>query len=239
MGFAWVIVVKHLMKVENTLPQTMKQSIAEFFGTATLLTVVAGSGIQATRLSQDGGVQLLINISSIVLALALIIIVVAPISGAQLNPVVSLIELLTGNQSLGRTLAFIFAQTAGAVTGAIFANAMFDLPAIQFSDHERVTTGTLIGEVVATAGLIAVIGILANRNHQKFIPFAVSAWIFAACFVTSSTAFANPAVTVGRAFTGTYVGIDFGSVLPFILAQLVGGAVGLLIVKAATQAATA
>ena len=232
------MVVKHRMKVENAVLRTFKQSIAEFFGTATLLTVVAGSGIQATRLSQDGGVQLLINISSIVLALALIIIVVAPISGAQLNPVVSLIELLKRNQSLGRTLAFISAQTAGAIAGAMFANVMFDLPAIQFSNHQRVTTGTLIGEVVATAGLIAVIGILANRNHQKFIPFAVAAWIYAACFVTSSTAFANPAVTVGRAFTGTYVGIDFGSVLPFILAQLVGGAVGLFIVKAATKSTT-
>jgi glycerol uptake facilitator-like aquaporin len=153
--------------------------------------------------------------------------------------VVSLIELLKRNQSAGLTLSFIIAQTLGAITGAIFANVMFDLPAIQFSDHQRVTTGTLIGEVVATAGLIAVIGILGNRGLNKFIPFAVAAWIYAACFVTSSTAFANPAVTVGRAFTGTYVGIDFGSVLPFILVQLVGGAVGLLIVKAATQAAVA
>ena len=227
------------MKVEHELPQTLKKSIAEFLGTATLLTVIAGSGIQATRLSQDGGVQLLINISSIVLALALIIIVVAPISGAQLNPVVSLIELLKRNQGFGHSLAFISAQTAGAIVGAIFANVMFDLPAIQFSNHERVTTGTLIGEVVATAGLIAIIGILANRNLSKLIPFAVAAWIYAACFVTSSTAFANPAVTIGRAFTGTYVGIEFGSVMPFILAQLVGGAVGLLIVKFTTQPKTA
>ena len=233
------MVVKHPMKGESQVPQTLKKAIAEFLGTATLLTVVAGSGIQAARLSQDGGVQLLINISSIVLALALIIIVVAPISGAQLNPVVSLIELLKRNQSAGLTLSFIIAQTLGAITGAIFANVMFDLPAIQFSEHQRVTTGTLIGEVFATAGLIAVIGILAKRNHPKFIPFAVAGWIYSACFVTSSTAFANPAVTIGRAFTGTYVGIDFASVLPFILAQLAGGAVGLLIVKAATQAAVA
>jgi glycerol uptake facilitator-like aquaporin len=221
------------------VPQTLKKAIAEFLGTATLLTVVAGSGIQAARLSQDGGVQLLINISSIVLALALIIIVVAPVSGAQLNPVVSLIELTRRHQTLGQTLAYITAQTLGAIGGTFFANVMFDLPAIQFSQHQRVTAGSLIGEVVATAGLIAVIGILANRNLQKFIPFAVAAWIYAACFVTSSTAFANPAVTLGRAFTGTYVGIEFGSVLPFILAQLVGGAVGLLIVKAATLPATA
>ncbi len=223
----------------SAVPQTLKKAIAEFLGTATLLTVVAGSGIQAARLSQDGGVQLLINISSIVLALALIIIVVAPISGAQLNPVVSLIELMKRHQTPGQTLAYITAQTLGAIGGTLFANVMFDLPAFQFSQHQRVTAGSLIGEVVATAGLIAVIGILANRNLQKFIPFAVAAWIYAACFVTSSTAFANPAVTIGRAFTGTYVGIDFGSVLPFILSQIAGGAIGLFIVKATTQAATA
>ena len=218
------------------MPSLLKKAIAEFIGTALLVCVVAASGIQATRLSSDGGVELLINISSIVLALILIIVVVAPISGAQLNPIVSLVELVTKVQSLSRTLAFIIAQFVGAIVGAIFANVMFDLPAIQFSDHARVTTGTLIGEVVATAGLIAVIGVLAKRGHNKFIPFAVAAWVYSACFFTSSTCFANPAVTIGRAFTDTYVGIAWESVLPFILAQLVGGLVGLGIIKVATKA---
>jgi len=218
------------------LPSLLKKAIAEFIGTALLVCVVAASGIQATRLSSDGGVELLINISSIVLALILIIVIVAPISGAQLNPIVSLVELVTKVQSLSRTLTFIAAQFAGAIVGAIFANIMFDLPALQFSDHTRVTTGTLIGEVVATAGLIAVIGILGKGGHNKFIPFAVAAWVYSACFFTSSTCFANPAVTIGRAFTDTYVGIAWESVLPFILAQLVGGVVGLGLVKVVTKA---
>ena len=218
------------------MPSLLKQAIAEFVGTAMLVCVVAASGIQATRLSSDGGVELLINISSIVLALILIIVVVGPISGAQLNPIVSLVELVTKVQSLSRTITFIAAQFSGAIVGAIFANVMFDLPALQFSDHARVSTGTLIGEVVATAGLIAVIGILGKRGHTKFIPFAVAAWVYSACFFTSSTCFANPAVTIGRAFTDTYVGIAWESVLPFILAQLVGGVVGLGLIKAATKA---
>ena len=218
------------------MPSLLKQAIAEFVGTAMLVCVVAASGIQATRLSSDGGVELLINISSIVLALILIIVVVGPISGAQLNPIVSLVELVTKVQSLSRTITFIAAQFSGAIVGAIFANVMFDLPALQFSDHTRVSTGTLIGEVVATAGLIAVIGILGKRGHTKFIPFAVAAWVYSACFFTSSTCFANPAVTIGRAFTDTYVGIAWESVLPFILAQLVGGVVGLGLIKTATKA---
>ena len=209
----------------------LKQSIAEFLGTAMLVCVIVGSGILASRLSSDGGVELLINITSIVLALILIIVVLAPISGAQLNPVVSMVALFNRSQGLGQTLAFTFAQIVGAITGALFANGMFDLPAIQFSNHTRVTNGTLLGEIVATAGLIIIIGILAQREHQRFTPFAVAAWIYSACFFTSSTSFANPAVTIGRAFTGTYSGIELGSVLPFIAAQIVGGLIGLLVVR--------
>jgi glycerol uptake facilitator-like aquaporin len=218
------------------MPTTLKKALAEFIGTALLVCVVVASGIQAVRLSPDGGVELLINISSIVFALILIIVAVGPISGAQLNPVVSLVELVNRAQSMGQTLAFILAQLSGAIVGAIFANVMFDLPALQFSDHARVTTGTLIGEVVATAGLIAVIGVLSKRGHNKFVPFAVAAWVYSACFFTSSTCFANPAVTLGRAFTDTYVGIAWDSVLPFMLAQLVGGIIGLGLIKVATKA---
>lgn len=214
---------------------TLKKALAEFIGSALLVCVVVASGIQAVKLSADGGVELLINISSIVLALILIIVIVSPISGAQLNPVVSIIEWVAKIQSLGRTLAFILAQFAGAIVGAIFANLMFDLPALQISDHARATTGTIIGEVVATAGLIAVIGILAQRGQNRFIPFAVGAWVYSACFFTSSTCFANPAVTIGRVFSDTYVGIAPESVLPFIAAQLAGGALGLGIVRLSKQ----
>jgi glycerol uptake facilitator-like aquaporin len=113
---------------------------------------------------------------------------------------------------------------------------MFDLPAIQASANERVTTGTLIGEVIATAGLVALIGVLSNREQGKFIPVAVAAWIGSAYFFTSSTSFANPAVTIGRAFTDTFAGISADSVLPFIAAQLVGAAVGFAISKGITRA---
>ncbi|MFM6939236.1 MAG: aquaporin [Rhodoluna sp.] len=216
--------------------QTLKMALAEFFGTALLVCVVTASGIQAVMLSPDGGVELLVNISSIVLALVLIIVLTAPISGAQLNPVVSLIQLANRTQSAARTGMLIVAQLSGAVLGAIFANVMFDLPAMQISNHERVSTGTLIGEVVATAGLITVIGVLGNRGLGKYVPFAVAAWVYSACFFTSSTCFANPAVTLGRVFSDTYVGIAPSSVLPFILAELIGGALGFGVVKVLAKA---
>jgi glycerol uptake facilitator-like aquaporin len=146
------------------------------------------------------------------------------------------VQLVTRKQPIGETLVFIPAQVGGAIGGAILANAMFDLPAIQASANERVSNGTLIGEVIATAGLVALIGVLTNRDQGKFIPVAVSAWIGSAYFFTSSTSFANPAVTIGRAFTDTFAGISADSVLPFIAAQLVGAAVGLAITKGISRA---
>lgn len=207
------------------------KAVAEFSGTALLVTVVVGSGIMGTNLSQDAGVALLINAFSTIFALALLIFVLGPISGAHLNPAVSLVQLVARKQPIGETLAYIPAQVAGAISGAIAANIMFDLPAIQSSVNERVSTGTLVGEVIATAGLVALIGVLSNRDQGKYIPVAVAAWIGSAYFFTSSTSFANPAVTIGRAFTDTFAGIAPDSVLPFIAAQLVGAALGLAISK--------
>jgi len=212
------------------------KAVAEFSGSALLVTVVVGSGIMGANLSQDAGVALLINAFSTIFALALLIQVLGPISGAHFNPAVSLVQLVTRKQPIGETLVFIPAQVGGAIAGAILANAMFDLPAIQASANERVSTGTLIGEVIATAGLVALIGVLTNRDQGKFIPVAVSAWIGSAYFFTSSTSFANPAVTIGRAFTDTFAGISANSVLPFIAAQLVGAAVGLAISKGISRA---
>ena len=212
------------------------KAVAEFSGSALLVTVVVGSGIMGANLSQDAGVALLINAFSTIFALALLIQVLGPISGAHFNPAVSLVQLVTRKQPIGETLVFIPAQVGGAIAGAILANAMFDLPAIQASANERVSTGTLIGEVIATAGLVALIGVLTNRDQGKFIPVAVSAWIGSAYFFTSSTSFANPAVTIGRAFTDTFAGISADSVLPFIAAQLVGAAVGLAISKGISRA---
>lgn len=200
-----------------------------------LVSVVVGSGIMGANLSHDTGVALLINAFSTILALALLILVLGPISGAQLNPAVSLVQLFTRKQPLSETLAFIVAQIAGAIVGAILANLMFDLPAVQYSTQERVSAGMLIGEVIATAGLVVVIGVLSDRNQGAFIPVAVAAWIGSAYFFTSSTSFANPAVTIGRVFSDTFAGIAPASVLPYIAAQLVGAAVGVAIVKGVSR----
>lgn len=212
------------------------KAVAEFSGTALLVSVVVGSGIMGTNLSDDLGVALIINAFSTIFALALLILTIGPISGAHLNPAVSLVQLFSRQQPILETLTYILAQIAGAISGAILANAMFDLPAIQFSTHDRVSSGMLIGEVIATAGLVALIGILSSREQGKYIPVAVAAWIGSAYFFTSSTSFANPAVTIGRLFTDTFAGIAPASVLPYILAQLVGAAIGMAIVKGAARA---
>ena len=209
----------------------IKKVVAEFAGTAILVCVVVGSGIMGTNLSDDNGVALIINAFSTIFALALLILTLGPISGAQFNPAVSLVQLFSRKQSLSATVAFIVAQISGAIAGALIANVMFDLAAVQFSSHDRVSTGMLIGEVIATAGLVALIGILSSRDQGRFIPVAVAAWIGSAYFFTSSTSFANPAVTIGRLFTDTFAGIAPTSVMPYILAQLLGAALGMAIAK--------
>ena len=212
------------------------KAVAEFSGTALLVSVVVGSGIMGTNLSDDLGIALIINAFSTIFALVLLILTIGPISGAHFNPAVSLVQLFSHQQPIAETLIYIVAQIAGAISGAILANAMFDLPAIQFSTHDRVSSGMLIGEVIATAGLVALIGILSSREQGKYIPVAVAAWIGSAYFFTSSTSFANPAVTIGRLFTDTFAGIAPASVLPYILAQLVGAAIGMAIAKGAARA---
>jgi glycerol uptake facilitator-like aquaporin len=209
----------------------IKKVVAEFAGTAILVCVVVGSGIVGTNLSDDNGVALIINAFSTIFALALLILTLGPISGAQFNPAVSLVQLFSRKQSLSATVALIVAQISGAIAGALPANVMFDLPAVQFSSHDRVSPGMLIGEVIATAGLVALIGILSSRDQGRFIPVAVAAWIGSAYFFTSSTSFANPAVTIGRLFTDTFAGIAPASVMPYILAQLLGAALGMAIAK--------
>jgi glycerol uptake facilitator-like aquaporin len=217
--------------------QLARKAAAEFVGTALLVCVVVGSGIMGANLSSDLGAVLIINALSTVFALALLIVVLGPISGAHFNPAVSLVNVFSRLQPAREAGVYIVAQTAGAIVGAILANVMFDLPAFQFSTHDRVSPGTLIGEVVATAGLIAIIGILSARKQTAIIPVAVAAWIGSAYFFTSSTSFANPAVTVGRMFTDTFAGIAPESVLLYIAAQLVGAIIGAVVVKAASRTA--
>ena len=213
----------------------LRKWLAEYIGTATLVCVVVGSGIMGTNLSKDSGVALLINAFSTIFALALLILIIAPISGAHFNPAVSLVQVLRREMNAVEFLSFISAQIAGAISGAIIANVMIDLEAIQISTNERVSTGTLVGEVIATAGLITVIFVLVARSQDKLIPVAVAAWIGSAYFFTSSTSFANPAVTIGRVFSDTFAGINPASVLPFIIAQLIGAMLGVALVKGVTR----
>jgi glycerol uptake facilitator-like aquaporin len=212
-----------------------RKLLTEFGGTAALVLIVVGSGIMGTNLSDDAGIALIINALSTFFGLALLILTLGPISGAHFNPAVSLVMYATKNLSLKETLAYIPAQIGGAIAGALLANLTFDLPVLQFSDNARVTTGTLVAEVIATAGLLAVIQVFVARKNANHVAIAVAAWIGSAYFFTASTSFANPAVTIGRAFTDTFAGIAPASIVPFIAAQLVGAALGLVIAKALTS----
>ncbi|MFJ1969286.1 aquaporin [Streptomyces sp. NPDC087903] len=205
---------------------------AEAVGTGLLVAVVVGSGIQATELSHDVGVQLLANSLASVLGLAVLITLLGPVSGAHFNPAVTLAAWLTGRRdSTGPTLrevaAYLPAQVAGAIGGAVLADGMFARPLVRFSTHDRFAGHLWMGEVVATAGLILVIFGLERIGRAALAPAAVASYIGAAYWFTSSTSFANPAVTVGRAVTDTFAGIAPASVAPFIAAQLLGAALGL------------
>jgi glycerol uptake facilitator-like aquaporin len=218
--------------------RSVTNATAEFFGTAMLVCVVVGSGIMGTTLSTDAGVALLINTVSTVLALALIIAVLAPVSGAHLNPVVTVIEWSKKSIRAVEATLMVLAQVAGAIAGAVAAHAMFELPLLNSGTQQRFNPGTGIGEIIATAGLVIVIYVFSMRNRAQFIPIVVAGWIGSAYFFTSSTSFANPAVTVGRMFTDTFAGISPTAVLPFILAQGVGAIVGVLAVIAINRATT-
>jgi glycerol uptake facilitator-like aquaporin len=205
--------------------------IAEFVGTGVLAATVVGSGIMATSLTKDVALQLLIVAVATVFILAVLIQMLAPISGAHFNPAVSLVDFLNKGLSAKKLVLYVVVQVFGGVLGVITANAMFELPGIQASAHTRSGAGLWLGEVVATAGLILVIQLVGAQKSGKYIPFAVAGWIGAAYFFTSSTSFANPAVTFARAFSDTFAGIELSSVPAFILAQLVGAGVGLLLAR--------
>ncbi|MCF3130790.1 aquaporin [Streptomyces olivochromogenes] len=205
---------------------------AEAVGTAALVAVVVGSGIQATELSRDVGVQLLANSLATVFGLGVLIALLGPVSGAHFNPAVTLAAWLTGRRNgdgltAREVAAYIPAQIAGAVTGAILADAMFARRWVKWSTHDRFAGHLWLGEVVATAGLILLVLGLTRTRRDHLAPVAVASFIGAAYWFTSSTSFANPAVTVGRAFTDSFAGIAPASVAPFVAAQLVGAAVGL------------
>ncbi|WP_399498646.1 aquaporin [Streptomyces sp. P17] len=208
------------------------RAAAELIGTALLVAVVVGSGIQATELTKDVGLQLLANSTATVFGLGILILLLGPVSGAHFNPVVTLAEWWTARRggagvTLREAAVYVPAQIVGAIAGAILADAMFGKPLVEWSTHDRSAGHLLLGEVVATAGLILLIFGLARTDQLRFAPVAVASYIGAAYWFTSSTSFANPAVSIGRAFTDTFAGIAPGSLLGFIGMQLVGGVVGL------------
>jgi glycerol uptake facilitator-like aquaporin len=216
-------------------PPLLAKAAAELVGTAALVAVVVGSGIQATDLTKDVGLQLLANSTATVFGLGVLITLLGPVSGAHFNPVVTLAEWWTARRggpgvTLRETAVYVPAQVAGAIAGAILADAMFGEPLVKWSTHDRSAGHLLLGEVVATAGLVLLIFGLARTDRLRFAPVAVASYIGAAYWFTSSTSFANPAVTIGRAFTDTFAGIAPASVPGFIGMQLVGAAVGLALV---------
>lgn len=209
-----------------------RRALAEFLGTSLLVMIVVGSGIMAQQLSpNDTGLQLLQNSTATVLGLTVLILVFGPVSGAHFNPAVSLADWVLGRRSgAGLTLpdlgAYTAAQVLGAVSGSVVANAMFEV-GTSISAKDRATGGHLLAEVVATAGLILLIFALARTSRGVLAAPAVGAYIGAAYWFTSSSSFANPAVTVGRIFSDTFAGIAPGSVPGFVIAQLIGVAAGL------------
>lgn len=217
-----------------------RKVFAEFLGSLLLAALVIGSGIAAQQLSDDVGLRLLENAAATAAGLYVLILVFGPVSGAHFNPVVSIVDAAFGGMTWRAAAAYIPAQVAGCVSGAVLANAMFDLAPVSISTTHRATAAHGLSEVVATLGLVLVIFALVRSGRAALAPAAVGAYIGAAYWFTSSTSFANPAITVGRMFSDTFAGIAPASVLPFVVAQLVGAAlaVGLLRVlyPATTQA---
>lgn len=208
---------------------------AEFTGTAALAVVVVGSGIQAAELTRDVGLRLLANSLATVFGLGVLIVLLGPVSGAHFNPVVTLAAWGRGRRERGgprlpEVAAYLSAQVAGAVGGAMLAGAMFTRPLVDFSAQERYGGHLWLGEAVATCGLVLLVFGLARTGRAQVAPVAVAAYIGAAIWFTSSGGFANPALTVGRSFTDTFTGIAPGSVVPFVAAQLAGTALGLALV---------
>jgi arsenate reductase len=209
-----------------------RRTLAELCGTALLVVAVVGSGIAAQRLSHDTGLRLLENAAATAGGLIALILAFGPVSGGHFNPVVSLADAVFGGIDRRDVPAYIAAQVTGAVSGAVIANLMFELDAVSWSTHARSSHGLWLGEVVATIGLLSVIFGVARSGRVSAAPFAVGAYIGGAYFFTSSTSFANPAVTVGRMFTDSFAGIKPSSAPAFIVCQLVGAAIALILVRA-------
>jgi len=212
-----------------------KKLAGEYLGTALLVSIVVGSGIMATNLSEDVGVQLLINTISTVFGLAVLIQILGPISGANFNPVVTMVDLIQKRTNFLTFIQYAIVQVVGAISGAVLANAMFSHPLFETATKVRGGGNQYLGEIVATAGLILIINLLIHQEKTALIPVIVASWIGSAYFFTSSTSFANPAVTIGRIFSDSFAGIAPGCVSKFIAAQLLGALIGLGLTKVLTN----
>jgi arsenate reductase len=210
----------------------LRRVVAEALGTSLLLVAVVGSGIAAQRLSPgDSGLELFENAVATGCALAVIILALGPVSGAHLNPAVSLVDAALGGLRHREVLAYVAAQLIGAGIGVVIANLMFSLAPVSLSTHVRSGDGLWLSEVVATFGLLLVIFGVARSGRSTVVPFAVGAYITGAYFFTSSTSFANPAVTLARTLSNTFSGISPASVAPFILAEGCGALIAWVTIR--------
>ena len=214
-------------------PALWRRLVAEFLGSAFLAAVVIGSGIAAQRLSPgETGLELLENAAATAAGLFAIILMFGPVSGGHFNPVVSFVDAAFGGLSWRDAAAYLPVQVAGCIAGAVIANLMFALPAVSISTKHRATPAHFLSEIIATLGLMLVIFALARSGRSRAAPAAVGAYIGAAYFFTSSTSFANPAITVGRMFSDSFAGIAPASAPSFIAAQILGGLLALVVIKA-------
>jgi glycerol uptake facilitator-like aquaporin len=211
---------------ERTFGEHWRALGAETLGTALLALAVVGSGAHGTALSDDVGVVLLINSLATAAVLGVLIAVLLPTSGAHFNPVVSLVMALRRDIAPARALWFVGGQVVGAVAGSSLAHALFTSRVPTISANERISGETFVSEIIATAGLVAIIVIAVTRGTLQYLPALVALWIGAGYFITPSTGFANPAITIGRVFTDTFTGIQPVSALWFIAAQLLGAVLG-------------
>jgi glycerol uptake facilitator-like aquaporin len=208
-----------------------RQALAEFLGSAGLVTVVIGSGIAAERLSpNDVGLQLLENAIATGAGLVALILAFGPVSGGHFNPVVTLADRYFGGVTNRQVAAYLPAQVIGGAVGAVVANAMFGLPAVSISTTDRSAGGLWLSEAVATFGLVVLIFALVRAGRAALAPFAVGAYITAAYWWSSSTSFANPMIDLARTLSDTFAGIAPASVPMFLLMQLAGGAAGVAVV---------
>ena len=203
---------------------------AEGLGTALLVAAVVGSGIMAERLTDDVALALLCNALATSAALVVLITVLSPISGAHLNPAVTLAAALSGRLPMREALVYAAMQIAGGVAGTVLAHAMFEMPLLELSQHERSGGAQWLSEAVATFGLVAVI-IGGTRTRPDALPWLVGLYITSAYWFTASTSFANPAVTIARALTNSFAGIRIADVAAFVVAQLAGAIVALLVAR--------